>query len=304
MPVVGYLDEDRYLLVFTPRVGVAGGSAGAVDHHAERQAEHAHHLYGQFQIVQTERRGFCYQQHIIRVANALDDRARGPGRGVNDHKTGVGRGGFHGPDHRRTHGLANVQNALNKPDPVRVARLEPAGAPARFGERSRAAHKPTAAATMAQFREDQHLSLDGNDGAVLTEYAAQAAVRALGCLERGNAYMNRFAFGDCRFEKQGAVGLFDVAVQIGHRVALARGHVCQVGGDGGLAGAAFPACDSDSHGFLPACGARAATSRRHPGDPEAEQELLRLPGSLNYSSWALLSSSSMRFLIPSSASSK
>ena len=58
---------------------------------------------------------------------------------------------------------------------------------------------------------------------------------------------DRLAGGDLRLQENVAVGLLNVAIEVGDDSPVTRCHVRQVRGNGGFAGAALPACDSNSH---------------------------------------------------------
>ncbi len=104
------------------------------------------------------------------------------------------------------------------------------------------AHATTA--TVAQFDERQHCAAEHHNRLELTYLCAFAAKGALLHVHFGNRGGDGLDPRDIGFDKKMRVGLFHVTIQQLDIVAQADG---QIGGDGGLAGSALAAGDTDDH---------------------------------------------------------
>ena len=123
---------------------------------------------------------------------------------------------------------------MDKPDRSRLPDFELAAFPQYLGDGSGTADQDATAAGMAQLRVNQHLLAYADDGAVLADLAAQAAVRALLFIHRRMQPPDRAARGDLRFEKKMPIRFFHVAIQVSDAVPIARRDPGEIGCNRGL----------------------------------------------------------------------
>jgi hypothetical protein len=193
-----------------------------------------------------ERGRLRHQQYVIGVSNGFHSRARGPGRRVDYHDAGFGC--FLGPpDQRRRLHLADIQSTLDHaqlPAPTSADSADRSG-----GLRNRllrANHDATAAAP-TKFREMQHPMRRHHQRLEPADLRALPAKRAPRLIDLGYWHTDLHFGVDVRGQKQPTVRLLDITVDEYHRLPALGQHRRQIGGDSGLAGAAFAACDCYLH---------------------------------------------------------
>ena len=78
---------------------------------------------------------------------------------------------------------------------------------------------------MTEFRIDENLFAQADHGTVLADGRALAAMDTLGFVELRHECPDRLAIVDRGLEKNMAVGLFDIAVDISYGPTMVGGHV-------------------------------------------------------------------------------
>ena len=194
--------------------------------------------------MQTEGRRLGDHEDEVGPVHGRDHRAAGAGRRVDEGDPLRVTGRAHPFDERRAHGLADAQAAVDELETVAVAIIDRPEFAADFRDRPLGTDRHATAATVAEFREDEHLAANHGDGVEPADLGAFPAEGAFRLVHQGNGRVHLFRAVDLWFEKQVGVGFLDIAVEQLHPVAE---HERQVGGHGGLAGAALAAGNADDH---------------------------------------------------------
>ena len=192
------------------------------------------HVHRELEIVQPERGGLGDQDEVVASPDRFDHRAGRTRRGVDQHQVHFRDGTLDRLDHRHAQGFPHIEQPVKETDGPGFPLTEPSDLARHLGDGLLRAHQPAAPAGVTQLGKGHDPVVQADDGAEPADLAALPAKRAPVRVHPGVQVPHGDVLCEPRLEEDMAVGLFHVAVGVGHRCKTAGGHPCEVGGHGGL----------------------------------------------------------------------